>query len=172
MGGGIAPGLPLRIPKMRHPRKLRKTKLHIIYLKGTHKKAGPKKNFRVAVLVQGGNVGCYFGNRFWYRGWYCGCTVGIIFGTEGVLWESFLVQGGELWGTGGNHFLVKRGVQWVAFLVQGVVVWVYCGKQFLVLRVCTVDGIFGTGVDVWVYCGKQLLVLRVRTVDGILVQGW
>ena len=90
-------------------------------------------------------MGCYFGNRFWYRGWYCGCTVGIIFGTEGVLWESFLVQGGELWGTGGNHFLVKRGVQWVAFLVQGVVVWVYCGKQFLVLRVCTVGRIFGTG---------------------------
>ena len=61
--------------------------------------------------------------------------MGIIFGT-----------GGELWGTGGNHVLVKRGVQWVAFLVQGMVVWVYCGKQFL--------------------------VLRVRTVDGILVQGW
>ena len=63
MGGGIAPGLPLRIPKMRHPRKLRKKKLHIIYLKGTHKKKGAKKkNFRVAVLVQGGL-------HFWYRGW-------------------------------------------------------------------------------------------------------
>ena len=64
-------------------------------------------------------MGCYFGNRFGYRGWYCGCTVGIIFGTEGVLWESCLVQ--------------------------GLVVWVYCGKQFLVLRVCTVGRMFGTG---------------------------
>ena len=96
MGGGIAPGLPLRIPKMRHPRKLRKTKLHIIYLKGTHKKAGPKKNFRVAVLVQGGCIfgtgggsvgvlweavfgteGVYCGWHFWYRG-----------GSVGVLWEA------------------------------------------------------------------------------------
>ena len=81
--------------------------------------------------------------------------MGIIFGTEGVLWESFLVQGGELWGTGGNHFLVKRGVQWVAFLVQGVVVWVYCGKQFLVLRVCTVGGT----VDTEGICGSPCLVL-------------
>ena len=145
MGGGIAPGLPLRIPKMRHPRKLRKKKLHIIYLKGTHKKGGPKKKLQ----------GCCFGT-----GGYCGV----------LLWESMLVQGVVLWvycghhflvqmGYCGNHvwyrgctvgvrwesFLVKKGVQWVAFLVQGVVVWVYCGKQFLVLRVCTVGRIFGTG---------------------------
>ena len=106
-------------------------------------------------------MGCYFGNRFWYRGWYCGCTVGIIFGTEGVLWESFLVQGGELWGTGGNHFLVKRGVQWVAFLVQGVVVWVYCGKQFLVLRCVLWVALLilrgYVGIHVW-YCGNKEIV--------------
>ena len=95
MGGGIAPGLPLRIPKMRHPRKLRKTKLHIIYLKGTHKKAGPKKKTS--------------GLLFWYRGVMWGVTLGIDFGTGGgtvgVLWASFLVQRGYC----GNHFWY-RGV--------------------------------------------------------------
>ena len=97
MGGGIAPGLPLRIPKMRHPRKLRKKKLHIIYLKGTHKKGGPKKNFRVAVLVQG--VGCIFGTGggsvgvlweavFGTEGVYCGWHFWYRGGSVGVLWEA------------------------------------------------------------------------------------
>ena len=94
MGGGIAPGLPLRFPKMRHPRKLRKTKLHIIYLKGTHKKVGPKKNFRVAVLVQGG---------------YCGV----------LLWESMLVQGVVLWVYCGHHFWYRGGTVGIIFGTGG-----------------------------------------------------
>ena len=104
MGGGIAPGLPLRIPKMRHPRKLRKKKLHIIYLKGTHKKGGPKKKLQ----------GCCFGTGGVLWGVTVGVDVGTRCGTVGVLWASFLVQrgtvgimfgtGGVLWGSGGNHF--------------------------------------------------------------------
>ena len=90
--------------KKRHPRKLRKKKLHIIYLKGTHKKGGPKKKLQgccfgtggycgvllwESMLVQGVVLWVYCGHHFWYRGG----TVGIMFGTGGVLW-----------GSGGNHF--------------------------------------------------------------------
>ena len=96
MGGGIAPGLPLRIPKMRHPRKLRKTKLHIIYLKGIHKKAGPKKKLQ----------GCCFGTGG--RG-YCGV----------LLWESMLVQGVVLWVYCGHHFWYRGGTVGIIFGTGG-----------------------------------------------------
>ena len=97
MGGGIAPGLPLRIPKMRHPRKLRKKKLHIIYLKGTHKKKGAKKKTS--------------GLLFWYRG---GCIFGTGGGSVGVLWEAVfgtegVYCGWHFWYRGGSV-----GVLWEA----------------------------------------------------------
>ena len=105
MGGGIAPGLPLRIPKMRHPRKLRKKKLHIIYLKGTHKKGGPKKKLQgccfgtggVAFLVQGVVVWVYCGKQFLVLRV---CTVDGIFGTGVVVW---VYCGKQFFGTEGVY---------------------------------------------------------------------